>query len=607
MENRETRQAAWERIVQIACTVEAFLTRWGPVLLVVFAVIYYGQYYRTGLNLGGEGGTNAVLAMRLMEGQRPIVDTFLGYNLLWFYPLVALFQLTGPDYVAMRVFFFALCTINALLGFTIVRACTRQAWLATGVGVLLVLIPGMIFRNYMGFIGTLSMLVFLKAYVLPEKSNRRRLVWMSVAGAGLALCFLIRIEPSLLLTVVWLGLAVLYPLGSKTHFRERLRQTVLGTFAGAVVLVGIHGLFAWHASSKGFGKEFLDQYHQFAGLLVHELESEWQRLRPIPPVVVAEQQPVTAASVVPVETPTVTPAPVDAAPTGRDGRLQRPPLTKIWEARSVSNRYLGLVIYYPVFWCVVFVGVAALLLLISIIRGDDFRKQQSLVVLTSTGCALTLFPQYFFFRPDPPHVSEFMVAFLPAVAVSAFALWQAAEVSRVFRIPVLGLTVFSLALVPIYLKAIMPRDSAGTISKHGRLAEFEALNGVRVKMPADEVADMIGLRDAILNNSKPGDYVICYPYSPTINFMTDRPSYEYNLYVDNATAGTDFQRDAIERMTSFRPAVVVIDNRAVNQTEESRFNNWATDVMAYLRENYTLYGTYRQGNRENTVFVRKLQ
>ena len=75
--------------------------------MAIFAVIYYACYYRSGLNFSGEGGTVAIVALRLLDGQRPIVDTFLGYNVMWFYPVVWLFQLTGPDYTALRIFFFA--------------------------------------------------------------------------------------------------------------------------------------------------------------------------------------------------------------------------------------------------------------------------------------------------------------------------------------------------------------------------------------------------------------------------------------------------------------------------------------------------------------------
>ena len=73
-------------------------------------------YYRSGLNFSGEGGTVAIVAMRLLDGQRPIVDTFLGYNVMWFYPVAWLFKLTGPDYTALRIFFFRFAPATGVSG-----------------------------------------------------------------------------------------------------------------------------------------------------------------------------------------------------------------------------------------------------------------------------------------------------------------------------------------------------------------------------------------------------------------------------------------------------------------------------------------------------------
>ncbi len=590
-----------------ANSVENFLQCWAPLLLVATAFVYYGIYYRTGLNLGGEGGCNAVYAMRLMEGQRPIIDTFLGYNLLWFYPLVALFQVTGPDYVAMRIFFFALSTVSALLGFAIVRDVTRQAWLATGVGVLLVLVPGMMFRNYIGFIGTLSMFVLLKGYVLPARSDARQIAWMSGTGAGLAVCYLIRIEPSLLLTIIWAGLAVLYPLGPRALFGRRLRKTLLGTLLGVLVLAGIHGMVAWHAHQRGFGRQFLEQYSNYAGLLRYELLREVEKLRPAPAAPAQPVQPATVISsseAIPVANVSAPPAP--PRDEGRDARLARPALLEIWKASRPRDRFLGLCFYYPVFWSAIFVAAAAGLFLVAVRRGDDANKTRALVVATTTGCALTLFPQYFFFRPDAPHFSEFMVPFIPAVACSAFVLWLSAREARNtrWRAGAWALVLTSALLVPIYLKAIMPREEAGTIIQHGELVEFEALNNVRVKVSPEDAELLGGLRDAVLGHSEPDEYVVCYPYSPTINFMTDRPSYEYDLYVDDSLAGSNFQSEAIARIAKFRPAVIVIDNRAINRTECSRFKNWAGNLMAHIMGQYRMVGTFWIGNREIEVYAR---
>ena len=575
---------------------ERFLVRAGPFLVVLTAAIYYGLYYRAGLNLGGEGGTNAVLAMRLMEGQRPILDTFLGYNLLWFYPLIALFKVTGPDYVAMRIFFFVLCTINALLGYAIVRSVTRQAWLAFATSVLLVLVPGMIFRNYMGLIGVLSSLLLLKAYVLPAATPRRQIAWMACAGAGMTLCFLLRIEPSFLLTVVWLGLAVLYPLGPRRDFGTRLRTTLAGTVLGLAILIVAHVGVAWHAHQRGFGQQFTDQYAVFLALLRYELSREVEKILP------AEPPAVDTAASQPTAPATAEPPPAET----REARLARPPLEKIWEAPRPRDRYFGLCLYYPILWCAIFVGTATLLLATAVLRGASELKQAALVILTTTGCALSLFPQYFWFRPDAPHLSEFMVPFLPAVAASSWVVWQTAKQARArfWRVAAAAMVALSASLVPLYLKAIMPREDAGTVFSMDEPREFRALNGVDVLLSAGQAASMEGLRDAVLNHSSPGEFVVVYPYAPTINFMTDRPSYEYNLYVDDSTADDRFQREARERIERHRPAVIVIDNRPINRTERSRFKNWATDLMSYISSTYRLVGSFQVGRREIEVYAR---
>ena len=579
--------------------------------MVLTAIVYYATYYRTGLNLGGEGGSNAVLAMRLMEGQRPIVDTFLGYNLLWFYPLVALFKVTGPDYVAMRIFFFAVSTLSAILGFFIVRGVTRQAWLATVVAVLLVLVPGMMFRNYMGLIGVLSMLVLLRGYVLPAPTPRRQILRMGVAGLGLSVCFLLRIEPSLLLTLVWLGLAVLYPLGSRAQFCERLRTALLGTLLGIVLLLATHGAVAWHAYQRGFGSAFLNQYTMFVGLFRYEFEREWAKIvPPAPATAVPSATPAAAASVAQAPQPKQNAAPVapqsEAAPdAARDSRLARPALTEIWQADRPRERFFGLCLYYPVFWSAAFVATASAMLLGALRRGDDDAKRRALVVLTTTGCALALFPQYFFFRPDAPHFSEFMVPFLAAVACSAFVVWEASHLGRRFwKIAVWLLLIPSILLVPIYMKAIMPREEAGTFFWSGETVEFEALNGVRVKISPEDAELLSGLRDAVLSHSEPGEYMVCYPYSPTINFMTDRPSCEWNLYIDDATGAGSFQDEAIARIDKFRPAVIVVDNRPINRTEQSRFKNWARRLMTHIDSTYQPVGTFWIGRREIEVYAR---
>ncbi|MBJ7259222.1 MAG: hypothetical protein JHD33_06755 [Chthoniobacterales bacterium] len=361
-----------------------------------------------------------------------------------------------------------------------------------------------------------------------------------------------------------------------------------------------HAGMAWRAHQQGFGPQFVGQYSAFTNLLRYELSREIEKVWP------SRTQPTAAAA--PAEratAPTVQP-PEPVASDARDARLGRPKLGDIWKAERPRDRYFGACLYYPVFWSSVFLAGASALLLVSVLRGDAAGKERALVVLTTTGCSLALFPQYFFFRPDAPHLSEFMVPFLPAVACSSWCAWQTARgVRSRFQRGLLALLILlSVALVPVYLKAIMPREDAGTIFRLDQPTEFRALNGVEVLLSARDVPAMTGLRDAVLAHSDPGEFVLVYPYAPTINFMTDRPSYEYNLYVDDSASGDSFQDEARERIDEKRPAVIVIDNRPINRTERSRFKNWATDLMGHITLNYKMVGSFQIGRREVEVYAR---
>src|SRR6266481_7569749 len=130
--------------------VVARIAPWFPVVLFIFALVYYGSYAFSGLDLNGEGGTIAVVADRIRHGSRPFVDTFLGYNLLWFYPIVWLFQIFGPNFTLVRIFFFVLSILTGMLAYRTVRRVTHSDLLAFGCALVLILIPGIQFRNYLG-------------------------------------------------------------------------------------------------------------------------------------------------------------------------------------------------------------------------------------------------------------------------------------------------------------------------------------------------------------------------------------------------------------------------------------------------------------------------
>lgn len=565
-----------------------------PWLLLAFALIYYALYFRSGLNLGGEGGTAGVVAMRLMEGQRPIVDTFLGYNVLWFFPIAWLFELTGPNYLVLRGFFFAICLVSAGLVYRVVFNYTKNAWFPAVPCVLAILIPGMMFRNYMPFLGVLNAWLLTSAFV---RTSRRFLLRAAAAGVGLGITFLVRIDLGIFFTIILLGLALLYPLGARGDFWKRTFHSMGAVLVALSLAWAAHLPFFLHAKARGYDAAFLAQYTGWLEMVSAEFKTFTADLREKPPA----PAPVSPQATTPKPTAT-TKAPAE---TWEDrGALARSRISDIWTAPTWEFRSLALSIYLPIPFSVVAIAVGLCFLLSAILKKDGVAKERALYPLTVLGCALTLFPQYFFFRPDTVHVAEMMVPFLAALATIfwaalRYAREQGSKARRLLAaIPLTACT----GITAIYVSHALPKGSAGTVAAREKAAHrFDALNGVHVLVRQKEARWLAGLRDAILRHSSPREFVVCFPYSPTINFMTDRPSPLHNLYVDNATAGKRFTETFLKVMTESRPAVVVLDQRKINRSEASRFQNWAPEACRWLAENYVYLGRYDR----NEVFARK--
>ena len=566
---------------------EEFLARWGAAVVALFAVLYYASYLRKSLNLGGEGGTVAVIAMRLMEGQRPIVDTFLGYNVMWFWPVAWVFELTGPNYVALRVFFFTLCTLTGVMAYLIVRRVTGRGWFATLVALGPVLIPGMIFRNYMGFLAVLNMLMLLQAYVFVQPTTRRRWLWIAGAGGALGLTYLIRIDIGAFFTVITLGLLVLYPLG----FRGALRRRAV-TAAGAlgltvIIFAGTHAPFYFDARQRGYADEFVGQYLGWINLVRYLAQQEADAFVRNPeggkPSGVEKNQKPKSDTKRDIES---------------EDYLQKKTLEDLYGARSFYDQAFVLITYGPILIAMLIVLPAATLFLLALVRADEGLRTETLAMLVTAGSGLTLFPQYFFFRPDTPHLSEFMVPFMIAMACATWGAWHLAQRRGAgvwIWIWAWALAVICLLDVGFYFYHSFPKDSAGTIAaRRKRTYELVAENGVRVDLKQQTRESLQNMCDLIQAHTQPGDYLVCYPYAPTVNFMTDRPSFEYNLYVDNAHNISHFHEETLREFAKYRPAAVLIDNRAINQTEDSRFQNWATETYQWLQTNYRSQGIFRR-------------
>lgn len=572
-----------------AVALDGWLVRHGWLLVLALAVIYYAQYYRSGMNLSGEGGTAAVIALRLLDGQRPIADTFLGYNVMWFYPVVGLFKVVGPSYVALRIYFFVICTLSGLLAFFTLRRATGLGVLSVGVAALVVLIPGMIFRNYMPFLGLLNLYLLLQAYVFRQRSPFVRLIWMVIAGLGLGLTYLIRVDLGLFFTLIMVGLAVLAPLAFEGRGLRRVALSALGTVLALVATVLLHLPVYLDARARGFDQQFVGQYLNWFHLVRTGLfAATTASSEPSPGASAPSAEAETPAAPVPEVKPEAPKRTIDRS------SLQRPAVSEAWTLPSFYERAFPVIIHLPLLIAPLFVAGFSLALLMALIRRRLEAVPDYLAVLTALGCSLTLFPQYYFFRPDTPHLSEFMAPFLVALALACWCAVRHFRGAGVIGWAVIGaVLLLSVVDAVLYSYHSFPKESAGTIAaKSKRRYEFVAENGVRVWLKKKELAEMQGVYDLLRTRTKPGEYVVCYPYAPTVNFFANRPSYEYNLYIDNATAGADFHQETLAELAKYAPAAIVVDNREINKNDASQFSQWAADTYEYIRSHYHLGGTF---------------
>lgn len=581
-----------------------FFSRWGIWALLSFALVYYGQYYRAGLYPAAEGGVEGMTAIRLMAGWRPIADTFLGYNLLWFYPIVGLFKIFGPSYTVLRLFFLLICTLTGLISFRVIRLGTGNATAAFLAAFLVILIPGQMFRNYMAFIVMLNLMAFLPAFILPARSTALRLLWMAASGITLAIAWLIRVDVGFFLTLIWLGLVAAYPLG-REGITQHLGTVMFGVLLAALCLSLLHLPFYREAVSRGFAPQFIAQYMDYPNMIQFQGKRLLDSLTPKRATAPHPSSPMAPPQAVPQGIAAKPNATWSAAPVhGKkkeeaQATLERRSLI----ASSARDTMLAINLYAPLVISALLVLGTMTGWLLALWRHDEKLRVRNLTILTAVGCSLTLFPQYFFWRPDMVHLSEFMVPMTVALVMAITLILQAWKSCGTILRYLLGsfALLSALTLILYSINACQSQSSGGIAVSLNKRFDFQAANGVNVKLTKHELQDASAIYRIVTAVSAPGDYLVCYPYNPEINFMTDRPSYEYNFYIDNAMIPPDrFYKETVGKIGKYHPAAFVITDWPINNTDESKFSNWASETYDYIKSNYAL--AYKDGNVE--VFVR---
>ena len=549
----------------------ALLEKWGPALVIVAAALaYYGSYLGYWFNPHDEGGTVCLIAQRLMQGERPWADVALGYNAGWFYPLVGLFHLTGVNYLAARAFFFALSTITALLGCGIVTRLGGGRWLGCAVGLVLVALPGSQFKNYIPLAEMANTACLIHLLHVEFSARRRWFGAVALGGAVLGLTALVRVEIAIFFAVIWALLLLFVLVDKRLALRRRAAHLVLG----GALLAGVAGAVQvppyLYLRTLGVESHFAGQIPAWFGTLSGGLQDQIGASAPPADKPVAEATPATA------------PVAVDRS------LLARRPVADIWSGAGGKVRLLAFLTYAPLAGFALFLAGGILSLAGRVLRGSFVLHEHSMKWLLLVGGSLTTFPQFFFFRPDRPHLSEFMPGYIVAMVGCLVLLWPRGErrTGPKTLLAAACAAVFALHLAAFAYYAFQ-HPSAGTIAARvGRETKFAGANGVRVRAFKREAQTLTTIRDAVLQHSRADDYLICYPYMPGYNLMTNRRTYLHNVYVDNATHDADWMANSIRDLEQRKPAMIIIDHRAINGTEASRFSRWAAPVHDYVKIHY---------------------
>ncbi len=555
-----------------------------PALIILAAALaYYGSYWHYWFNPHDEGGTACLIAQRLMQGERPWVDVEPGYNIGWFYPLIALFKITGVNYLAARAYFFALSTITALLGFGIVSRVTGSRWVGLGAGLLLVAFPGSQFKNYIPLAEAANTACLIHLLHIDPLVPRRWRGAAALGGVVLGLTYLVRVDLGFFFTIIWALLLLLALLDRRLPALKRITCTLTGALALAVGVVVAQIPAYYDLRGRGLEKQYWEEYSGWFEFLRASCQDQIGRRtsEAVPQPAVAAPAPATISNT------------QESADSADRTILSRKPISAITKG-AWRDRMLAFLTYAP------FVGFAVFLLagvggfLLSVVRREFTLYNVPLQWLLLVGGSLTTFPQFYFFRPDRPHLSEFMVGYIIAMTAGAWMLWPRGPLRPTAqRVIAAGVTLFLAIQMAVFAAFALQHPSSGTIAaRTGRKMWFRGENGVQIREFKRQATALQGVYNTVMKATRPGDYVICFPYNPGYNVMTNRPTYLHNVYVDNATRGARWSAETIRDFESRQPAVVIIDDRAINGTDASRFSRWGASVHAWLQQHYTAAGKF---------------
>jgi hypothetical protein len=544
-------------------------------LLAVIAVCYWGSYYNCGFNLGDEG-VAALRSMKLLAGEVPYRDVDLHHGLLWFYPIVLLFAVFGVNFVLMKIYFFFLAGLSVLFGYLTVERVTGSRGLAFLTGLLLILVPGTIHKTYVPLI-ILANMYFVTRMDLAKTFLRNR----EVVSAAVIAAISYMMRPDLGVYVIGV-ICLVMTLHAFCHVGA-VKVALKSNVRSAGIMIGVFTVvaapFVVLSIIQGFFEPFLSHM------------AIWPKIGPL--IMPAEQSGMSDSAVRMLSE-------VQRLHPDVGKPAARIPVTAIWGAPG--QRQFAFLTYSPL----VILPAAGLILAarLSIHRqkGRTIEAFDSLRLLSVLILAAGALPHFIVWRPDPPHLSQFMPGMIVLEVcligelvrgVKTSSGMKARDAVSYLRI---GCYLAFIAIltfhVAYYTRFSLRSSSTGSIgAAKGCTRLFEAENGIRVFVRPPLWQGLTRLKEKVESSSKRDDYVVCFPFSPGVNVMTGRPTFMRDLGVhDGYLFRPGWQEETVDRISRKKPAVILVADYAINWREISRFSNWARKIMHYIEQHYTCVG-----------------
>jgi len=545
--------------------------------LTVIGCLYYASYYNYYFNWGDEGSV-ALIAERLSKGERPYVDVETGYGVLWYYPIAFLFKTFGAKFLVARIWFICLGFAAALFSYALFWRLTQNRLVAFSVALVILLFPGSGYKTY------IPLLIIAGAYVLFLYDARTlkptTAPWLALAsnGAYLSVAFLIRGD----IAIVYSALFLLYHglTGLQAAIRERDPRRLLlfpTRLAGVVLVVAIVALpFIIYAKANGYLEVFLHQYWNYAEVLIAKTNT-----RLVMPSGAATVEGAEAAGTL----------------------LPRASLRSFFWPGYTRWAFLTYAPLLLLFFVLFYLCLDLFSRRFSAPGVADFLSDNAYLIVLSIG-AFSAFPQFFVFRPDIAHLSEFMPGFVVLCGYFLFLMRTRLGATQAFAVARRWSSYMFGILCIAYLVAYAAHYPEGIAFRRDRPNRLQIEDRLDVYVSRYEYKVLDGLNTIIRKASGPDDYVLCFSYCPGINFVTGRPTFQKFFYVDDSflISRPTWLAEMKEEIAVKKPKIIVIWNWDINRTRISRFSGWAAPLYRFIGDTYELRARIAQDDKDQSWF-----